>query len=260
MRGPCHSAAAGRVRAPWRPAVLLLSGLIASVAIPSVTRAQTLPLPVVTASPYAPFVTQAAQRFGIPEAWIWAVMRVESRGHPRAISPRGAMGLMQIMPDTWTGLRARYGLGSDPYDPRDNILAGAAFLREMHDRYGAPGFLAAYNAGPGRYDAYVANARPLPPETIAYVAAIAPLIGADPLPGNTVVAVADPLAWTQAPLFIARADRTASADPVQTDAHPTGAPAAPSSRDTAADPPRSDGLFVARGGPRITEMMTTVSR
>jgi hypothetical protein len=64
-------------------------------------------------------------------------------------------------------------------------------------------FLAAYNAGPGRYDAYVA-ARPLPAETIAYVAAIAPLIGADPLPGNIVVAVADPLAWTQAPLFIAR--------------------------------------------------------
>jgi soluble lytic murein transglycosylase-like protein len=65
-------------------------------------------------------------------------MRVESRDHPRAISPRGAMGLMQIMPDTWTGLRVRYGLGADPYDPRDNILAGAAFLREMHDRYGAP--------------------------------------------------------------------------------------------------------------------------
>jgi soluble lytic murein transglycosylase-like protein len=61
-------------------------------------------------------------------------------------------------------LRVRYGLGADPYDPRDNILAGAAFLREMHDRYGAPGFLAAYNAGPGRYDAYVANARPCRPK------------------------------------------------------------------------------------------------
>jgi hypothetical protein len=143
-------------------------------------------------------------------------------------------------------LRVRYGLGADPYDPRDNILAGAAFLREMHDRYGAPGFLAAYNAGPGRYDAYVANARPLPAETIAYVAAIAPLIGADPLPGNIVVAVADPLAWTQAPLFIAR--RSAfPANPVQAGTHPNVARTAPG-RDTAAVPPPSDGLFVARGG------------
>lgn len=248
MRGLCHRATVGRVHAPRRPAVLLLSGLIACVAISVIARAQTVPPPAITASAYGAFVTQAAQRFGIPEAWIWAVMRVESHGHPRAISPRGAMGLMQIMPDTWTGLRARYGLGADPYDPRDNILAGAAFLREMHDRYGAPGFLAAYNAGPGRYDDYVANARPLPAETIAYVAAIAPLIGADPLPGNMVVAVADPLAWTQAPLFIARADHIASANPVQADTHTSAAPAAPSARDSAAVPPPSDGLFVARGG------------
>ena len=60
---------------------------------------------------------------------------------------------MQIMPQTWAELRARYGLGTDPYDPHDNILAGAAYIRELHDRYGAPGFLAAYNAGPGRYEA-----------------------------------------------------------------------------------------------------------
>ena len=136
MRGLCHRATVGRVHTPRRPAVLLLSGLIASVAIPAITRAQTVPPPAVTASPYAAFVTQAAQRFGVPEAWIWAVMRVESRDHPRAISPRGAMGLMQIMPATWASLRARYGLGADPYDVRDNIMAGAAYLRAMHDRYG----------------------------------------------------------------------------------------------------------------------------
>jgi len=248
MPGPRHRPAVGRASVPRRPAVLLLSGLIASVAIPAIARAQALPPPAVTASPYTAFVSQAAQRFGIPETWIWAVLRVESRGHVRAVSPKGAMGLMQIMPDTWAGLRVRYGLGADPYDPRDNILAGAAYLREMHDRYGAPGFLAAYNAGPNRFDAYVANGRPLPAETIAYVAEIAPLIGADPLPGNTVVAVADPIAWTRAPLFIARADRVTSANPVQADARPNGAPAAPSARDPAADPPPSDGLFVARGG------------
>ena len=75
-------------------------------------------------------------------------MRVESLGDPLALSPKGAMGLMQIMPDTWSELRSRYGLGADPYDPHDNIIAGAAYLRELHDRYGERGFLAAYNAGP----------------------------------------------------------------------------------------------------------------
>ena len=104
------------------------------------------------ADPYAGHIAEAARRFGIPEAWIRAVMHVESRGDVRAISSAGAMGLMQIMPATWLELRARYGLGSNPYDPRDNIMAGAAYLREMHDRYGSPGFLAAYNAGPGRYE------------------------------------------------------------------------------------------------------------
>jgi hypothetical protein len=96
----------------------------------------------------------------------WAVMRVESNGDSRAISTAGAMGLMQIMPATWASLRARHGLGADPYDVRDNIMAGAAYLREMHDRYGdATAMLAAYNAGPGRYDDYRSRGRPLPAET-----------------------------------------------------------------------------------------------
>lgn len=97
---------------------------------------------------YVTYVAEAALRFGIPTAWIRAVMRVESNGDRRAVSPKGALGLMQLMPKTWADMRARYGLGRDPFDPHDNILAGAAFLRELHDRYGSPGFLAAYNAGP----------------------------------------------------------------------------------------------------------------
>jgi integrase len=56
------------------------------------------------------------------------------------------------------------------YDPHDNILAAAAYLRELHDRYGAPGFLAAYNAGPVRYEEHLTTGRPLPAETRAYVA------------------------------------------------------------------------------------------
>ena len=118
------------------------------------------------------FVAEAALRFGIPASWITAVMQAESRGVVRAVSPKGAMGLMQIMPDTWSGLRSRYGLGADPFDPHDNILAGAAYLRELHDRYGTAGFLAAYNAGPGRYEDHLASGRPLPAETQAYVAAL----------------------------------------------------------------------------------------
>lgn len=127
--------------------------------------------------PYASFVHEAAQRFSVPTAWISAVMAIESGGDVRALSAKGAMGLMQIMPDTWTGLRGRHGLGANPYDPRDNILAGAAYLREMFDRFGSPGFIAAYNAGPGSYEKHLATGRLLPPETRHYVATLAPLIG-----------------------------------------------------------------------------------
>ena len=126
--------------------------------------------------PYAAFATEASKRFSVPEHWIRALMHVESGAKQRARSSKGAMGLMQIMPKTWTELRARYGLGADPFDPRDNTLAGAAYIRELYDRYGAPGFLAAYNAGPGRYERHLATGRPLPDETQAYVATLAPMI------------------------------------------------------------------------------------
>jgi soluble lytic murein transglycosylase-like protein len=167
-------------------------------------------------NPYAEYIAEASRRFGIPESWIRAVMRVESRGQVKAVSPKGAIGLMQIMPDTWTGLRLRYRLSRNPRDPRDNILAGVAYLREMHDRYGAAGFLAAYNAGPGRYAEYLARGRPLPAETLAYVAAVAPLIGGDWVNLGVVVATG-PNAWTRAPLFAVVADSTSSAHRPQSD-------------------------------------------
>lgn len=116
------------------------------------------------------FVAEASQRFDIPEAWIRAVMRAESGGNPRALSPKGAMGLMQIMPETWAELRARDGLGIDPYDPHDNIFAGTAYLRELYKRYGYPNLFAAYNAGPARFDAYLFNGEKLPDETLTYLA------------------------------------------------------------------------------------------
>ena len=106
-------------------------------------------------------------------------MRAESGGQTlldgRPITSRaGAMGLMQVMPETYEEMRLQLGLGGDPYDPHDNVLAGAAYLREMYDRYGYPGFLAAYNAGPERYDDYLIRGRALPQETLGYLAAISP--------------------------------------------------------------------------------------
>ncbi|HEY6433121.1 MAG TPA: transglycosylase SLT domain-containing protein [Acetobacteraceae bacterium] len=124
--------------------------------------------------PWGPYVDQASARFGVPPAWIRAVMRQESGGHEQVISSAGAMGLMQVMPQTYAELRDQYALGNDPFEPHDNIMAGAAYIREMYDRYGAPGFLAAYNAGPNRLDQYLSNGTPLPDETVSYVASIAP--------------------------------------------------------------------------------------
>ncbi|MDK2747117.1 MAG: lytic transglycosylase domain-containing protein [Brevundimonas sp.] len=254
MSARCHRAVVGRFPTVRHTAFLLFSSLL--IGLPPAVPASAQDTPVVRASPndrYAGHIADAARRFGIPEAWIRAVMRVESRGDVRAISPKGAIGLMQIMPATWGDLRARHGLGGDPYDPRDNIMAGAAYLREMHDRYGSPGFLAAYNAGPGRYEEYRATGRALPAETRAYVAALATIVGEGDLAAPVTVATADPLAWTRAPLFIVQVDSSAGAVQRQRD----GNPAAPSAQESARDPvqptPRSDGLFVARtdsAGPR----------
>lgn len=236
-----------------RLALLLLSGLpfVATPAPPAIAQTAPVSRPA-PADPYAAPVAEASERFGVPATWIRAVMSVESASDPRAISPKGAMGLMQIMPETWAHLRARHGLGRDPHDPRDNILAGAAYLRELHDRYGSPGFLAAYNAGPGRYEDYLAG-RPLPSETRAYVAALAPLIDGGASPTPIIVAAADPLAWARAPLFIEQPNRTTTAHPVP-DERPAGdASAASAARDVSALAPQSAGLFVARaasGEPR----------
>ncbi|HEY0123223.1 MAG TPA: DUF736 family protein [Rhizobium sp.] len=137
------------------------------------------PIDADDADPWSEHIAEAASRFAIPERWIRAVMAVESAGDVRALSSAGAMGLMQIMPATWEELRLKHGFGNDAYDVRNNILAGSAYLRAMHDRYGSiAAMLAAYNAGPGRYERHLAGER-LPAETIAYVARVMPMIGAD---------------------------------------------------------------------------------
>jgi soluble lytic murein transglycosylase-like protein len=126
---------------------------------------------------WRPYSLEASRRFGVPLEWIERVMRAESGGRThlrgRPITSRaGAMGLMQVMPGTWAEVRARLGLGSDPHDPRDNILAGTYYLRLMHDRFGYPGLFGAYNAGPGRYAEWLSGRRALPAETTAYLAQV----------------------------------------------------------------------------------------
>src|SRR5690349_8783774 len=135
------------------------------------------PPPGPTEDPWGPYIREDSARYRVPERWVRAVMQQESGGEQQATSPVGAMGLMQVMPATYDELRVRHRLGDDPYDPHNNILAGTAYIREMYDRYGSPGFLAAYNAGPDRVDSYLAGQAGLPDETVNYLAAITPNLG-----------------------------------------------------------------------------------
>lgn len=145
--------------------------------------ARHYPEPGPAGDPWAPYIREAAGRFQVPERWVRAVMHQESGGHlyerdgSLITSSSGAMGLMQVMPGTYVMLQRRYGLGGDPYDPRDNILAGTAYIREMYDRFGSPNFLAAYNAGPQRLEAYLSGSSPLPDETVNYLASVTPRLG-----------------------------------------------------------------------------------
>ncbi len=132
--------------------------------------------------PWGPYIAEASKKYDVPERWIREVIRVESHGHEFTASgalitsPVGAMGLMQVMPQTYDELRARYNLPDDAFDPHNNIRAGTAYLRELYDAFGSPGFLAAYNGGPARLEDYLTHNRPLPTETRRYVAMIAPYI------------------------------------------------------------------------------------
>lgn len=258
-RAPCHSPSsfpavstfAARTSAGYhlhRHATLaaLSLAIVVTLGCNEVRAEPATARPVIIAAaraPFAAFVAEASQRFGIPAAWIRAVMRAESFGDARAISPKGAIGLMQITPETWAALRQRYRLGSDPYDAHDNIIAGTAYLRELHDRYGIPGFLAAYNAGPARWEDHLATGRPLPAETRAYLARLAPIVGGSSA-DDTLILAAVVKSWTEASLFSTRPARppgdTPSVSPPQSP-QPSNHPA----QDWTGLAPQSDGLFVA---------------
>ncbi|WP_082747435.1 lytic transglycosylase domain-containing protein [Bradyrhizobium macuxiense] len=192
--------------------------------------------------PFAAFMEEASRRFAIPVDWIRFVLDSESSGQVHARSPKGAMGLMQVMPTTWAELRLRYDLGNDPFDPRDNILAGTAYLRELLSRYGSPGVFAAYNAGPTRYEEFLTG-HSLPDETRAYVIKLASRLGIE-LPPTW---IADRQSSAAAMLFIARSDVMHRGD------RPAFVPSSDtttafSSRDILQMGPKSTGVFVARSG------------
>ena len=221
---------------------MLSSGAALAERALSATRQATAP----STDPFAAFVAEASKRFAVPEPWIRAVMRAESGIRVRARSRKGAMGLMQIMPQTWTELRARYGFGADPYDPHDNILAGAAYIRELRDRYGAPGFLAAYNAGPGRYERYLETGKPLPPETQDYRAALAPMAGSEPAGRNfATILASSPLA--RSPLFVVRNASGFANESLFHGLRSGGVSSAREAVDLSALVPQSGNLFCASG-------------
>ncbi|HEY5047865.1 MAG TPA: lytic transglycosylase domain-containing protein [Rhizomicrobium sp.] len=131
-----------------------------------------------------PLIEAAAQRFALPQAWIRTVIKMESGGRTMSsankpiTSHAGAMGLMQVMPGTYREMRAQYRLGTNAYDPHDNVFAGAAYLHWLHQRYGFPAMFAVYNDGPGHFEARRQQGQSLPEETRNYVSRIAATLGA----------------------------------------------------------------------------------
>lgn len=186
----------------------IMTAIASVVAAPTACNAIT-PSAVVLPPPCRSFIADAAKRFDVPKERLSAIMRLESGGSMHAISRAGAMGCMQIMPATWDQLRTENALGNDPFDPHDNVIAGAAYLRELIGRYGWPGALAAYNAGPNRYHEFLVNGRALPPETRKYVARIATVLPEKSAQPDMSVPIVVRPRWTEAPIFVA-----ARVDPV----------------------------------------------
>lgn len=246
-----HRTATGRRQAVRCAALFLLSGLVSGVALPTITFAQSPAIERTTVAPYAAYITEASQRFRIPERWIRAVMQTESAGRTRAVSGAGAMGLMQIMPDTWAELSARHRLGRDPFDPRTNILGGTAYLREMYDRFGSPGFLAAYNAGPQRYQQHISDGRDLPRETRLYMAKLLPMLGMAPLDSTATVGPVPP-DWREAPLFVDHSERKSVANPLLRKRSSTNSPPTARVRPDTTNKVQPDAEFVVQSHEEVS--------
>jgi len=129
-----------------------------------------IPNPMIDAPPYSALIDKVAARHGVPARLVRAVIAVESAGQPQARSAKGAMGLMQLMPQT-----ARQYTVANPYDPATNIEAGVKHLRNLLDRFPLAEALAAYNAGEAAVQRF--GGIPPFPETERYVSRILRLAG-----------------------------------------------------------------------------------
>jgi len=143
-------------------------GLPVTVPVPVVEMTVAAPAvaaPVLTAQLASPqeMADAAADRYGLPRELVRSVMAAESGFQPQVVSPKGAIGLMQLMPGT------AQVLGANPYDQAQNVDAGTRYLRDLLEKYnyGLRHALAAYNAGPGAVDKY--NGVPPYRETINYI-------------------------------------------------------------------------------------------
>jgi soluble lytic murein transglycosylase-like protein len=132
---------------------------------------------------WKPYIAEAARKFDLPQSWIRAVLQRESGGRTMMAegvpitSSTGAVGIMQLMPGTYNDMRAEYDLGDNPADPHDSVIAGAAYLKWLHHKYGYPNMFAAYNDGPANFDKYLAGGRTLPVETVAYLSSLSDRLG-----------------------------------------------------------------------------------
>lgn len=174
--GAVHSAAAKLAKPAIAPVVLAQKPASAFAIEAQLTHAELM-------ARWDPLINAASQRMGVPADWIRDVMRAESGGRTMLaentpiVSDMGAQGLMQLLPGTYAEMRAQYGLGANVFDPRDNILAGAAYLKWLKGKYGFPAMFAAYNDGPGLFEDHLFRDRPLPDETKLYVANITKSLG-----------------------------------------------------------------------------------
>lgn len=131
-----------------------------------------------------PVVAEASRRFGVSADWVRAVIRQESGGRTvladgkPITSHAGAVGVMQLMPETYREMRVQYRLGANPSDPHDNVIAGTAYLRWLYHKYGYPNMFAAYNGGPGKLEEHLETGAPLPEETQNYIVSVTHMLGA----------------------------------------------------------------------------------
>jgi soluble lytic murein transglycosylase-like protein len=174
----------------WHGLVFLGVAAALTLATPAAAEMRPASRPVAREhGAYSRDIAEASARYGVPERLIWSVIRVESSFDPRAVSPKGARGLMQLMPETATMLGVR-----DSFDPRQNIDGGTRHLRAMMERFrhDLPLAVAAYNAGEKPVVQY--GGIPPYPETQGYVRQVLSLYGLSvdhlPMPRTLVIAPA----------------------------------------------------------------------